>query len=103
MSKRICERCKSENVIEDIYYGGTQYYECQSCLCRGDKDNFPEMALFHQITASEEVLAEKFVYQFYDCDGHYWWTSTLCNYTQWELKSEAIAATVAKLKEVCDE
>lgn len=53
-----CGRCKSEQVYESSYYGGTQYYECQSCLCRGDKDNFPEMTLFHQITASPEVLVE---------------------------------------------
>lgn len=98
MSKRICERCKSENVIEDIYYGGTQYYECQSCLCRGDKDNFPEMTLFHQITASPEVLAAEMVFWGHDKDSE-WYTSHLLD-EDYRTEAEAISATVAKLKEV---
>ena len=57
-------------------------------------------SVFNQITQSPEVLAEKLVYRIYDVDGHEWWTSTLCDYTQWELKTGAIAATVKKLKEV---
>lgn len=57
-------------------------------------------SVFDLITESPEVLAEGMVYQIYDVDGYEWWTSTLCNYTQWELRAEAIAATVARLKEV---
>ena len=59
--------------------------------------------IFQQITASPEVLAEKLVYSFFDCDGYNWWTSTLCNHTQWESRAEAIVATVARLKDVENE
>lgn len=83
-------------------FAGDGYYcpHCNENLT--DKDVLP-MTVFEQITDSPEVLAEKFVYHICDSDGYGWWTSTLCNYTKWKLKSEAIAATVAKLKEVSDE
>lgn len=100
MSKRICERCKSENLIEDTFYGGTRYYLCVNCLCRGDKESFPKKTLFHQITSSLEVLAEKFVEKQEDKwdDADYAYYSYLTK--EWyATESEAIAATVAKLKE----
>jgi hypothetical protein len=61
------------------------------------------LAGFCRSNEGSEVVAEKLVYQIFDSDGYEWWTSTLCNYTQWELKEEAIAATVAKLKEIENE
>lgn len=61
------------------------------------------MTIFDQITASPEVLAEKLVYAItYGCSvgavKH--WYSTLELGTYFSKKEEAIAATVAKLKEV---
>jgi hypothetical protein len=85
--EKCCLNCK---IFWDKEYG------CDEC--RFEHKDHP--SLFYQITQSPEVLAEKLVYQIFDVDGYEWWTSTLCNYTQWELKAEAIAATVAKLKEV---
>ena len=69
-----------------------------------------DATVFDQITASPEVLAEKLVY----CEKwtitsehpekgkeyEYWSTPFIENL--YKTKAEAIAATVAKLKEVCD-
>ena len=82
------------------------FFECDSA-CENDwacVDFKPQgKTLFDRITASPEVLAEKLVFQFIGYDGsglfHGYWKSTI---TDWDYntKSEAIAATVAKLKEV---
>lgn len=102
MSKKICSNCQfSIQDFPDLFCRfrklHTQDGLFENCHC------FLPKSVFDRITASPEVLADKLVYQIYDCDGYEWWTSTLCNYTQWELKSEAIAATVAKLNKVCVE
>ena len=65
-----------------------------------------ENTLFDRITQSPEVLAEKLVY--YDCDGYWHSTIVFCRmfsgvFEDFNTETEAIAATVAKLKEVCDE
>lgn len=59
-----------------------------------------ENTLFDRITQSPEVLAERLVYRY---DGNGTWRSFLLYGYEFLTKSEAIAATVAKLKEVCDE
>ena len=72
----------------------------------GECEYVNNMTVFDRITTSPEVLAEKLVFQFIGYDGnglfHGYWKSTI---TDWDYntKSEAIAATVAKLKEVADE
>lgn len=83
---------------------------CNMC---GDKSiPFPEirkcpirLSIFQRITTSPEVLAEKLVYRTieiavnrvtYSC-----WKSTITE-DAYRTKAEAIAATVAKLKEVCN-
>lgn len=56
--------------------------------------------VFSCITQSEETLAEKLVYAVH-YDGLYFWHSTLIYPSfPFETREEAIAATVAKLKEV---
>lgn len=81
--------------------GNERRNDCLKDGCSDDECEYVNnMTVFEKITASPEVLAEKFVYHICDSDGYGWWTSTLCNYTKWKLKSEAIAAMVAKLKEV---
>ena len=62
MSNRVCRRCKSTNVVMDGTYCGTSYYRCETCGQWGDKDKFTQQTVFHRITASPEVLAEKSVY-----------------------------------------
>jgi hypothetical protein len=61
--------------------------------------------VFDRITASPEVLAENIVYTYEMAIGgsmfRVYWTSPLVENFYLD-KSEAIAATVAKLKEVCD-
>jgi hypothetical protein len=60
-------------------------------------EHFSKPTLFDRITQSPEVLAEKSVYQNY--------IGLWCSpFIQWgkDTKAEAIAATVARLKEVCD-
>lgn len=63
--------------------------------------------LFDRITESPEVLAEKLVYEesLIKPDGTYVcrYFSTIVDGGCWLNESEAIAATVEKLKEVCDE
>ena len=107
MSNRICKRCRSTNVVVHGSYGGTTYYYCKACQDWGEKDQFPEQTLFDQITASPEALAEKLVYKkidsfYYTSGGVVRWTSPISDW-EYDTKPEAIAATVAKLKEVCDE
>jgi hypothetical protein len=55
--------------------------------------------VFDRITASEEVLAEKLVFRKYYILRDERWTSNVINF-EFETKPEAIAATVARLKEV---
>lgn len=63
-----------------------------------------KQTVFHRITASPEVLAEKLVYlvkEKADSGTYNYWSSTIsCDV--WLKKSEAIAATVKKLKEVAE-
>lgn len=69
-------------------------------------DIFPKATVFHHLTASPEVLAPKFVYRAlrvgvnrvtYSC-----WESTITEET-YRTESEAIAATLTKLKDVCND
>lgn len=64
------------------------------------KDEFPEMTIFHRITSSPEVLAPYLVFFSARDNG---WCSMLTAGSSYDTYKEAIAATVAKLKEVCDE
>lgn len=86
---------------------------CENTLCPISNETFAEMCggftpikkspktLFNCITQSEEALAEKLVYYL---PGVGWYFSTLFDGdTCWKTKAEAIAATVAKLREVKDE
>lgn len=57
------------------------------------------MTVFDQITASPEVLAERFIYTVCTSDGEQRWCSALLEVGSWFSESEAIAATVEKLKE----
>lgn len=96
MSNRICGRCRSTKVVIHGSYGGTTYYYCENCQDLGDKDRFPEMTIFHKLTASPEVLAPSCVYG--DKDGYFY--STIIEGERFLTIVRAIAATVAKLKEL---
>jgi hypothetical protein len=110
MSKRICGRCKSSVVLP---YGQTALFKCQNCSALGSQSEFPEATLFDQLTASPEAMAEKLVYcidsssfRVIDSAGRLLayenevLASTILPGSFWTKYEEAIAATVAKLKEV---
>ena len=107
MSNRICGRCRSTKVVIHGSYGGTTYYYCENCQDLGDKDRFPEMTIFHKLTASPEVLAPEFIFkQWHAFDGKWEWFSLLLmdgdelNSPWFKSYEEAIAAMVARLKVV---
>lgn len=69
------------------------------------------MTIFDRITASPDVLAKKLVYEKsvrlicagYGCDRYeyeWYWYSTIIPDAKFDTRPEAIAATVAKLKEI---
>lgn len=79
-------------------------------VCRWEDEDHP--SLFYEITRSPEVLAPHFVYRY---QGNYpavttidgrevelWWRSMICKERYYETKTEALAATVAKLKSIAE-
>lgn len=73
----------------------------KNCGMRGYKDEFTQVSLFHRITSSPEVLAPQFIEKQEDQwdDDDYAYYSYLTK--EWyATEDKAIAATVAKLKEV---
>ena len=103
MSKKTCYEC--ENCIYPPM--------CDNTLCPISDVNFAEACcgftqihklpktVFDHITTSPEVLAPYFVMADFD-DSFFPWLSTLTN-EPFKTYEDAIAATVAKLKEVCDD
>jgi hypothetical protein len=68
---------------------------------RGNEDRFTQSTLFDHITASPEALAAAVVYpDWAEYMGGDCWTSPFEG--RYHTKEEAIAATVAKLKEVAE-
>lgn len=92
-----CPFCGSIRIVETLKGDKGICLNCESFL--NDKS---KPTVFDRITASPEVLAEKLVYRkYYILRGETWTSNVLTS--EFETKTEAIAATVAKLKEVCDE
>jgi hypothetical protein len=108
MSKRICLNCKCTKIRKDKYIeDGSDCFVCTDCCRIGTAKEFPEMTVFHAITVSPEVLAPRFVYNRfymkYEGQLSYWvssYFSTIIPGKSWEYETEAIVATVARLKEV---
>ena len=109
---RYCLSCGNVTVVDAGHYAGSYFYQCETCGRRGMSDIFPQATVFHRITASPEVLAEAIVYEEREhsilsekgCGAIFpgGWTSSIIEYS-YSTKEESIAATVAKLKEVCHE
>lgn len=90
-------------------------YECRNYLgCGYDAEtqachNFMpkgKTTVFDRLISSPEVLAEKLVLwvSWHNADGSVdWYACSTIVEGKWGSKAEAIAATVAKLKEVCDD
>lgn len=82
-----CPKCGSE------YFGVREDDTCLSC-------GYQRVTIFHRITASPEVLAEEFCDTMFSCyNNAFRWYSMLTG-EFYNSKAEAIAATVARLKEV---
>ena len=94
-SQYACPKCGNPN-SQDLYNG---FRHCRECA-----NIFPEElppTVFHQITASREVLAEKLTYWQYDPDqDRCGWTNNVIVGQLYKKHHEAIAATVARLTEV---
>lgn len=90
--KRVCKRCKSALLLPHESISGIT--RCLRCNAIGRAEDFPRATVFDQITTSPEVLAEDLIY-----DVGKVWASTLIVDTSFDSYEEAIAATVAKLKE----
>lgn len=103
MSKLVCKNCGNTDVEYEDYCGGTSYYRCKTCGQWGDKDKFTQQTLFHRITSSPEVLAHYLVrltcFHHPDGSADLLFASSIVE-GRWEDRSQAIAATVARLKEV---
>lgn len=89
-----------QNVMEELNRCGYHGANCHNADDERWCDKFKKPTIFDKITASPEVLAEKLVYRNAFLDA---WVSNVIQSEMFRIKSEAIAATVAKLKEVCDE
>ena len=96
MSKK-CPDCGSLN-IEEVFDGESY---CKDCFLHCATDDLEDASVFDRITASPEVLGKELVFWGHDKDGE-WYTSHLLD-EDYQTEAEAIAATVAKLKEVCNE
>lgn len=105
MINLVCKDCKSKDVTPYTpgIFGGSRH-KCNSCGNISFTEDFVEPTLFDRITASPEVLAEKFVYDWghlcHNGDIRIYWKSTILPDTVFGGKAEALAATVARLKEV---
>lgn len=112
MSKIKCPQCGDRDVSITPYTPPDRdVASCYKCGYTSLAENFPRQDLFDRLTASPEVLADKLVYQrnckmIHQNDKstmEYWtysWKSSVITGQSFETKEEAIAATVAKLKEV---
>ncbi|MBO7330059.1 MAG: hypothetical protein J6W00_14955 [Lentisphaeria bacterium] len=100
VKNRVCDRCKSSFIVPSSSL--SNHYKCQNCNRVGRVDDFPEMTVFHQITASPEVLAPEFVYCEESLTDWDIWYSLLLGNVGYATKREAVAATVERLKEVAE-
>lgn len=94
-----CKDCKYHH--QDYHYC-LKDKNCRSLsmnngACK-DFEPIPKQTVFQKITQSEETLAAELVFWGHDKNGE-WYTSHLLD-EDYQTEAEAIAATVAKLKEV---
>ena len=102
MSKK-CPKCESKDIHITYYPAPTDNMAtCYGCGYADLADRFPEQSVFDHITASEEVLADKFVYcaepeRFCECAD---WRSIILGNVSFATRDKAYSATLEKLKEV---
>ena len=97
MSKK-CRNCGCSEIDQTgRYVDGSVSYKCRKC-----GTHFMLFTVFKTITSSPEVLAEKLVVEYrHGVKDYAYYSTVTCEL--YNTKAEAIAATVAKLKEVANE
>lgn len=94
----VCPRCRSSRLSNAGKVASVPWKICRNCDFAGEAQEFRPKTVFVKITSTPQTLASEIVYSFHDCDGQEWWTSPLCNHTQWEKREEAITATIKELE-----
>jgi ribosomal protein S27E len=103
MSKK-CPRCgNTDCTIPEVEHHGEQWLHCLICGRTSKESRFNDVTVFDRITASPEVLAEEFVEMRYDRVAVDYRHYSMLTGEIYNSREEAFAATVEKLKEVCDE
>lgn len=98
MSKKLCPLCRETVYKFPEHNIPNGLYHCGMCEKNFTDEEVLNDDLFHRITASPEVLAEKLVFPL--ADG-WWMSSVVDDGIRFATREVAISATVAKLKEVC--
>lgn len=99
MSRVVCPKCGNTDVSWIRDDTACVQYICLECkqvfyyTPKCDLYHYAPQTIFHNITASLETLAEKLVYKIIK------WHSTIIGDESFRTQSEAIAATIEKLKE----
>jgi transcription initiation factor TFIIIB Brf1 subunit/transcription initiation factor TFIIB len=101
MSNLVCPECGSTNIMTERRVNG--YHVCLECHNFWSNGVKPTLTVFQKITASEEVLAEKLVYCVFNAWGESHWKSTVIGEKKFPTLTKAIAATIARLKEVSED
>jgi hypothetical protein len=102
MSDTYCRDCRACKYIDGKAWCACRAKDISDVDPKCDCFRRKRPTLFDRITASPEVLAEEFVEMMYDrVAGDYRYYSMLTG-EFYNSREEAIAATVAKLKEVAD-
>ena len=100
MSKK-CPKCESKDIHITEYPNPTDSMAtCYGCGHTDLVEQFPK-TVFDRITQSPETLAGRLVYFGTTSWDDDFWASTICDGC-FDTKAEAIAATVAMLKEVAE-
>jgi hypothetical protein len=98
MNNNICGTCQHyQSEVCPIYDHNLPFEVCPNHWSKRKN----KQTLFERITQSPEVLAEKLVYHGITSWDDDFYASTICDEI-YNTKAEAIAATVAKLKEVAE-
>ena len=108
---RKCPKCDSSDIYVQVLrpYHSIDWAWCRTCSYDGEEPEFAFTTVFEAVTASQEALAEEFVepYTRWEEDGHLeaLWRSNFRELSGmlFDTKEEAITATLAKFKEVCDD
>lgn len=97
MSKKLCPLCRETVYKFPEHNIPNGLYHCGMCEKNFTDEEVLNDDLFHRITQSPEALAKKLVY---DIEWE-WYSTIICN-KGFSSQREAIAATVARLKEMAE-